>query len=54
MSQQKTTLEVSKLTFCTATDGNHGRAVAWAGRKLGVNAVVYVPSNTVPARIDAS
>ncbi len=53
MSQQKTTLEVSKLTFCTATDGNHGRAVAWAGRKLGVNAVVYVPSNTVPARIDA-
>ena len=23
-----------KITFCTATDGNHGRSVAWAARKV--------------------
>lgn len=41
------------LTFCTATDGNHGRAVAWTARQLGQKAVIFVPSNTVPARIAA-
>ena len=40
-------------TFATATDGNHGRAVAWTARALGQKAVVFVPENTVPARIDA-
>lgn len=41
------------LTFCTATDGNHGRAVAWAARQLGHKAVIFVPANTVAARIEA-
>ena len=40
-------------TFATATDGNHGRAVAWSAKRLGQKAVIFVPSNTVPARIDA-
>jgi len=40
-------------TFCTATDGNHGRAVAWTAQKLGVKAVIYVPQNTSKARIEA-
>lgn len=40
-------------TFCTATDGNHGRAVAWAARQAGKQAVVYVPQHTQPARIAA-
>lgn len=38
--------------FCTATDGNHGRAVAWFSRLIGHQAVIYMPNNTVPARID--
>ena len=41
------------FTFATATDGNHGRAVAWAARRLGHHAVIFVPGNTVPARIEA-
>jgi diaminopropionate ammonia-lyase len=41
------------FTFATATDGNHGRAVAWAAKRLGQKAVVFVPRNTVPARIEA-
>ena len=45
--------EAHQITFCTATDGNHGRAVAWTAKTLGHRAVVYVPANTVQARIDA-
>ena len=39
--------------FCTATDGNHGRAVAWVARKLKRKAVIYMPKWTVTARIRA-
>ena len=39
--------------FCTATDGNHGRAVAFMARRLKKNAIIFVPSGTVDARVDA-
>ena len=39
-------------TFCAATDGNHGRAVAWTARMLKQRAVIYMPDNTVQARIE--
>ncbi len=39
------------ITFCTATDGNHGRAVAWAARIFKQRAVIFMPVSTVPARI---
>ncbi|MFT5170772.1 MAG: diaminopropionate ammonia-lyase, partial [Candidatus Marinamargulisbacteria bacterium] len=38
-------------TFCTATDGNHGRAVAWSAAQFGHKSVIYVPDSTVEARI---
>ena len=37
--------------FCTATDGNHGKAVAWYASLRGKKAVVYVPKNTSKERI---
>ncbi|MDO9529711.1 MAG: diaminopropionate ammonia-lyase [Syntrophales bacterium] len=40
-------------TFSCATDGNHGRAVAWIARLLGRPSVIFVPHETVPARIEA-
>ena len=40
-------------TFCTATDGNHGRSVAWMARKLKRKSIVYVPRNTSKSRIEA-
>ncbi len=40
-------------TFCTATDGNHGRAVAWAAAAAGKKAVVYVPQMTTTNRMEA-
>jgi diaminopropionate ammonia-lyase len=39
--------------FTTATDGNHGRAVAWMARQLGYRAVIFMPGHSVPARIAA-
>lgn len=41
------------LRLCTATDGNHGRAVARTARMLGLAAAVFVPAGTAAARIDA-
>jgi diaminopropionate ammonia-lyase len=40
-----------KYTFCTATDGNHGRSVAWAARRHKQKAVIYVPEHTAESRI---
>ena len=39
------------ITFVTATDGNHGRAVAWSARELGHRAVVFMPRGTAASRI---
>ncbi len=39
------------LTFVTATDGNHGRAVAHVARLLGYRARIFVPAGTAAARI---
>ena len=39
--------------FTTATDGNHGRAVAWMARQLGFRAVIFMPTYSVPARVAA-
>jgi diaminopropionate ammonia-lyase len=40
------------FTFCTATDGNHGRGIAWIARKLRQRAVIYMPHGSVQARIE--
>lgn len=42
-----------KLVFASATDGNHGRGIAWAARKLGHDCHIYVHKETSQARIDA-
>lgn len=41
------------ITFVTATDGNHGRAVAWAAQQFACNAVVYMPKGSSNARLEA-
>ena len=40
-------------TVCTATDGNHGKAVAWIANKYNIECIVYVPHNTSKERITA-
>ena len=44
--------EFGQATFFTATDGNHGRGVAWSARVLGQKAVVLMPKGTVQSRFD--
>lgn len=41
------------LELVAATDGNHGRAVAWMARMLGLGARILVPRDTARARIEA-
>jgi len=42
--------ETADIVLTCATDGNHGRAVAWAARALGCTCVVYVPRIVSAAR----
>lgn len=44
---------LTHLTLTTATDGNHGRAVARAAKWFGLGADIYMPAGTVRARIEA-
>ena len=44
--------EFGQATFCTATDGNHGRGVAWAANKLGQKAIVHMPKGSSKYRFD--
>lgn len=44
--------EFGQGTFFTATDGNHGRGVAWAANILKQNCVVYMPIGTTQTRLD--
>lgn len=43
--------EFGQATFFTATDGNHGRGVAWAANKLRQKAVVYMPKGSTQIRL---
>lgn len=38
------------ITVVTATDGNHGRSVAWGARLFGCNCVVYLHANVSDGR----
>jgi len=42
---------LGRMTFAAASDGNHGRAVAWTARQLGQEAVIFMPRGTAPARV---
>lgn len=44
--------DFGQATFFTATDGNHGRGVAWAANRLHQRAVVHMPKGTVKRRFD--
>lgn len=41
------------LTVACATDGNHGRSVAWGARRAGVKAVIYIHEHVSEGRAEA-
>jgi len=52
LTSQKFRDDFGQATFFTATDGNHGRGVAWAANKLGQKAVVHMPKGSAKSRFD--
>ena len=52
LTSDKLRQEFGQATFFTATDGNHGRGVAWAANRLKQKAVVYMPKGSTQTRLD--
>lgn len=40
----------SDITVCTATDGNHGRSVAWGAQMFGCHCVIYIHATVSEGR----
>ena len=43
--------KIKGITIVTATDGNHGKGIAWTARQLGLACKVFVPRNTTEERM---
>jgi diaminopropionate ammonia-lyase len=43
---------LGEVTFVTATDGNHGRGVAWTAHMLRQKCVVHMPRGSAPERLE--
>lgn len=43
--------KLGEITFVTATDGNHGRGVAWTANQMKQKAVVYMPKGSAAERL---
>ena len=41
---------IKAITVCCATDGNHGRAVAWAAQMIGCRSLIYLHEGVSPLR----
>ncbi|MGC9368353.1 MAG: diaminopropionate ammonia-lyase [Paracoccaceae bacterium] len=42
--------EAARITVCCATDGNHGRSVAWGAQNFGCNCVIFIHATVSEAR----
>lgn len=45
--------EVSKITLASATDGNHGRSLAWGAQKFGAACRIYIHAEVSEGRAQA-
>lgn len=45
--------EASKITVATATDGNHGRSVAWGAKQAGCKCRIYIHAEVSKGREEA-
>ena len=46
LTSPETRQTLGDITFITATDGNHGRGVAWTAHMLGQRSVVHMPKGS--------
>ncbi len=52
MISDDTREKIGEVTFITATDGNHGRGVAWTANKLKQKSIVYMPKGSAAERLE--
>ena len=52
LTAAETRKKLGDITFVTATDGNHGRGVAWSASQLGQKSVVYMPAGSARERLE--
>lgn len=52
MTSQEIKDKLGETTFVTATDGNHGRGVAWTANRLKQHSVVYMPKGSSLERLN--
>lgn len=52
LTSNDTKEKLGDVTFVTATDGNHGRGVAWAATQLGQKSVVFMPKGSSLTRLN--
>lgn len=51
LQTQEVREQVKHMAFVTATDGNHGRGVAWTAHILGAKSYVFMPKGSAPERL---
>lgn len=44
--------QTGDITFISATDGNHGRGVAWTANKLKQKSIIYMPKGSALERLE--
>lgn len=49
----RTLPEAAEITVCCATDGNHGRSVAWGAQSFGCGCVIFIHSTVSEGRKSA-
>ena len=52
MTSDEVREKLGEITFVTATDGNHGRGVAWTANRLKQKSVVYMPKGSSLTRLE--
>jgi diaminopropionate ammonia-lyase len=52
LTSEETKKKLGDITFYTATDGNHGRGIAWAANKLRQKSVVLMPKGSSKTRLE--
>lgn len=53
LKTEKAQERIKNIVFVTATDGNHGKGVSWAGGIFGCKVHVYMPAGSVEVRAEA-
>ncbi len=52
LTSEETKAKIGDITFISATDGNHGRGVAWTANQLGQKSIILMPKGSAEERLE--